>query len=79
DPRMHVGTSVYTPKIRDGQRSAAMSAVPARSSQSVVGIAAVVIASMTAAQPLLQERIASHGHDEGTTAISIQNLKSIRL
>src|SRR5271165_1999968 len=41
-----------------------MSAVPARSTQSVVGVPAVVIASMTAAQPLLQERIASHGHDE---------------
>jgi hypothetical protein len=61
------------------EAQSAMSAVPARSSQFVVGIAAVVIASMTAAQPLLQERIASHGHDEGTTAISIQNLKSIRL
>jgi hypothetical protein len=30
----------------------------------VVGIAAVVIASTTATQPLLQERIASYGRDE---------------
>ncbi len=41
-----------------------MSAAPARSCVAVVGIAAVVIASMTAAQPLLEERIASHSRDE---------------
>jgi len=41
-----------------------MSAAPARSCVDVVGIAAVVIASMTAAQPLLEERIASYSRDE---------------
>src|SRR5271157_2053984 len=41
-----------------------MSAAPARSCVAVVGIAAVVIASMTAAQPLLKERIASYSRDE---------------
>src|SRR5271157_5191838 len=41
-----------------------MSAAPARSCVAVVGIAAVVIASMTAAQPLLEERIASYSRDE---------------
>jgi hypothetical protein len=41
-----------------------MSDVPARSGQAVAGFPAVVNASMTAAQPLLKERIASYSRDE---------------
>ena len=41
-----------------------MSAVPARSGQVVAGVPAVVNASMTTAQPLLKERIATYSRDE---------------